>query len=682
MCACRGCYLLFTAEGAGGGRFRAVPDRYRRVPRLRAHAGAVGRAADPGERGVLLRQLDARPGRRVLPEPGGATESLLPLDAWDELVAANPELADAASPTSRRSSSAPTAAPARPSASSCRSTPATSWSASCGGCGAASTAGSEAHDALDAFFAGVRRREPAMTDAELSFEVLDARAEPYAAVPTLVLRLRITETSGDAGARRRAAVPDPHRAAAPPLRRRRGGARSSSCSASPRWGESLRPFLVDPRRRRRSPAFTGSTEVDLPVPCTYDFEVAGTKYLHALADDGDIPLVLLFSGTAFVRGGRRARASTPVAWHEEATFRLPGARCGGTMMDLYFPNSGWLTRQPRRRSTRSPRFKARAGARRRGTRRSSACSRKPGRTRSRDATGSPPRAAVADAVLYEGYVLYPYRASARKNQVRWQFGVLVPPRQRRATARSARRCAPSASSIPAPTPTLHVRVRCLQVQHRTVEAAVAGGGFAPVDELEVDGATLGAVGRGGRARDRPRRAGAAARSADAVDGAVRAARRRRRRGPRDAAGELVGRVVRGAAAGRRRRARRRRAGPTGPARSLTVARHASRTSPTGRDPGAPRDEVVRRSLVAVHTLLAVDDGAFVSLLDPPDDAAAAVAGCTNDGTFPVLVGDAGRPWCCRRRSSSTTTRRSRPRARATSATPPRSTRSSRCGCSR
>ncbi len=58
-------------------------------------------------------------------------------------------------------------------------------------------------------------------------------------------------------------------------------------------------------------------------------------------------------------------------------------------------------------------------------------------------------------------------------------------------------------------------------------------------------------------------------------------------------------------------------------------------------PTASRDEVMRRSLVAVHTLLAIDDGSFVSSLDPPPPAAAAVAGCHNDGTFPVLVGDGG-----------------------------------------
>ena len=56
-------------------------------------------------------------------------------------------------------------------------------------------------------------------------------------------------------------------------------------------------------------------------------------------------------------------------------------------------------------------------------------------------------------------------------------------------------------------------------------------------------------------------------------------------------------------------------------------------------PGGVRDHVTRRSLVAVHTLLAVDDGAFVSLLDPPPAAAEAADGCTSVGTYPVLVGD-------------------------------------------
>jgi hypothetical protein len=75
------------------------------------------------------------------------------------------------------------------------------------------------------------------------------------------------------------------------------------------------------------------------VPCTYDFEVAAAKYLHALGD-GEIPLLLLFSGTVFVPGDFGFSAE-PVGWDCEASYRLPVAVWRG-VMDLYFPNSGWL----------------------------------------------------------------------------------------------------------------------------------------------------------------------------------------------------------------------------------------------------------------------------------------------------------------------------------------------------
>ena len=166
--------------------------------------------------------------------------------------------------------------------------------------------------------------------------MLDARAEPYAAVPTIMLRLRIAETDGRAGARGRAAVPDPHRAAAAPLRPRRRGRLVELFGEPPQWGDSLRPFLWT-HVATMVTGFTGCTEVDLPVTCTYDFEVAGTKYLHAL-DDGEIPLLLLFSGTRVRAGATPASRSAPVAWHEEASFRLP-VRVWRDVMDLYFPNS-------------------------------------------------------------------------------------------------------------------------------------------------------------------------------------------------------------------------------------------------------------------------------------------------------------------------------------------------------
>ena len=147
--------------GAGGGHFRAVPDRYLAFPDLRAVARAVGRAADPGERRVLLRELDARPGRRVLPEPGRGDRVAAAARHVGRARRRQPRLATLEPDVEAFLVRADRTASRRPSASSCRSTPATSSSASCDGCGAASTAASEAHDALDAFFAdvpGERRR--------------------------------------------------------------------------------------------------------------------------------------------------------------------------------------------------------------------------------------------------------------------------------------------------------------------------------------------------------------------------------------------------------------------------------------------------------------------------------------------------------------------------------------------
>ena len=85
--------------------------------------------------------------------------------------------------------------------------------------------------------------------------------------------------------------------------------------------------------------FSGSTRAELPVTCTYDFEVAATKYLHGLAE-GEVPLLLLFSGTVFLQGATGISVSQ-IPWDKEASFRLP-VQVWREMMDHYFPNSGWL----------------------------------------------------------------------------------------------------------------------------------------------------------------------------------------------------------------------------------------------------------------------------------------------------------------------------------------------------
>ncbi len=251
-----------------------------------------------------------------------------------------------------------------------------------------------------------------------------------------------------------------------------------------------------------------------------------------------------------------------------------------------------------------------------------------------------PARAVADAVLYEGYVLYPYRASARKNQLRWQFGVVVP--RRYANVDGSERWSMRTECIidPGSSPTLHVRIRCLQVQHRTLEAVVDGG-FVPVDGFDVDGARWVAW------DEAVEHDLAIAELPVPVFPLSSATREVPVHLPAATAVEEV-RAVTGELAGRAVRTREAVDGNVrleiswadGPGALVKVAVAVENTTDWGPQ-GAVRDDALRRSLVAVHTLLAVDDGQFLSLLDPPDGAAEAVAGCHNDGTFPVLVGPAG-----------------------------------------
>jgi hypothetical protein len=87
-------------------------------------------------------------------------------------------------------------------------------------------------------------------------------------------------------------------------------------------------------------AFTETTTVDIPVPCTYDLEVTATRYFHAL-ESGDVPLEFLFSGAAFYTGEGGALQVAPIAWDCDADFRLPVSVWRETM-DRHFPGSAWL----------------------------------------------------------------------------------------------------------------------------------------------------------------------------------------------------------------------------------------------------------------------------------------------------------------------------------------------------
>ncbi|CAN5645324.1 DUF6084 family protein [soil metagenome] len=173
---------------------------------------------------------------------------------------------------------------------------------------------------------------------ELVFDCVDAQPERYGAVPTLLFKLHISEVGGD-----------PIHAMVlrcqfriEPQRRRYSAAEEERLldlfGETPRWGDTLKPLQFT-NVSIAVPGFSGSTDIDLPVPCTYDFEVAAAKYFHSL-EDGEIPLLLLFSGTVFSKGDS-GFAVQQVPWHKEASYRLP-VKVWREMMDLYFPNSAWI----------------------------------------------------------------------------------------------------------------------------------------------------------------------------------------------------------------------------------------------------------------------------------------------------------------------------------------------------
>ena len=245
---------------------------------------------------------------------------------------------------------------------------------------------------------------------------------------------------------------------------------------------------------------------------------------------------------------------------------------------------------------------------------------------------------VADAVLYEGYLLYPYRRSAQKNRTRFQFGVLMPPPYRAVDEHE-----PSASQTECLIECLadaeiDIGLRFLHLQRRTVQRIDPGSGTASdVDALVVDGAEYGSF---DEAVEREQHLHG--RVVDLLDADTEL---RFDVGESQQAEELTGQD--GAPAGRLVRrcealagaivARAERtAGPYG-ALKLHV-RAENRTDPQASLHS--RDDGLKYSLIAAHLLIGVTRGTFLSMTDPPEWAAAEVAGCVNVGTWPVLAGPA------------------------------------------
>src|SRR5690242_6448164 len=156
---------------------------------------------------------------------------------------------------------------------------------------------------------------------DLSFHVERAEVLEYAASPTLLLVLRVRNRVGEPirsvvlNTQIRIAPAQRHYSAAEQQRLRDifGDAR--------RWSETLKGMLWT-HTLIQVPPFEDATLVQMPVACTYDFEVASAKYFHAL-EDGEVPLELLFSGTIFYRGPDGALQAVQIPWEQEASFGLP-----------------------------------------------------------------------------------------------------------------------------------------------------------------------------------------------------------------------------------------------------------------------------------------------------------------------------------------------------------------------
>lgn len=179
---------------------------------------------------------------------------------------------------------------------------------------------------------------------ELNFEVEGAEPQRFAASPHLFFKLRLTEAVAPGQ------QPTPIHSVVlrcqiriEPARRRYNTAEKDRLldlfGTPERWGQTLRPLLWT-HVSTVVPPFTGSQTVDLPVPCSYDFSLAATKYFDALEEDG-IPLCFLFSGTVFYQTIDEALQVSQIAWEKEAYFRLPVA-VWRELMDLHYPNCAWL----------------------------------------------------------------------------------------------------------------------------------------------------------------------------------------------------------------------------------------------------------------------------------------------------------------------------------------------------
>lgn len=242
--------------------------------------------------------------------------------------------------------------------------------------------------------------------------------------------------------------------------------------------------------------------------------------------------------------------------------------------------------------------------------------------------------AIGDAVLYEGYLLYPYRASAAKNRMRWQFGVLMPPAFASPETGEHAGCATECLLEPRAATAVRLRLRFLQLQRRTVHERLPDGGYREVPCLVVGGtehtswdeaieqeidAVLPVAGLSTQPQVVPFEVG----GCEVTESLGEAGTVLRRTWP--LSGELGVRAE-------------PLPGPYGGLRVGVEVRNT--TAWTGPEP--TRETALRRALLAAHVVLAVAAGRFLSLVDPPEWAKPAAEACRHERLWPVLIGEPGQ----------------------------------------
>lgn len=176
---------------------------------------------------------------------------------------------------------------------------------------------------------------------ELSFHIESASPVPFAALPMLAFQLRINnavdgENIHTIALHCQIQIEATRRRYAPAEQERM----LDLFGQPERWSQTLRSLLWT-HVNLVVPNFVGATKVvDLQVPCTFDFNVAATKYFEGLIE-GEIPLLMLFSGTVFYAPDDGALQVAPISWEQEARFKLP-LKLWREMMDIYYPNSVWI----------------------------------------------------------------------------------------------------------------------------------------------------------------------------------------------------------------------------------------------------------------------------------------------------------------------------------------------------